>query len=214
MGAEEPTWSVGELAAATGLTVRALHHYDEIGLVRPSRRNAAGHRRYTAGDVRLLHRVVALRGFGFPLAEIAGLLTGDGGGGDGGGGDGGGGDGGGGNGGLEARELLLRQLDQVVDRITRASELRGRLEVVLAQFDAAGDPSAAVLVRLIEGMTAVEHTYTPEELERMAAHRRELSERLSPEELAAMSARRQTAWDGMTEEQRAELVLSRPALPR
>ncbi|GAA2522214.1 hypothetical protein Ahu01nite_083750 [Winogradskya humida] len=239
MGAEEPTWSVGELAAATGLTVRTLHHYDEIGLVRPSRRNAAGHRRYTAGDVRRLHRVVALRGFGFSLAEIAALLDGDGsGGGRGGRGGCGGGDcgdcgdcggrgggdcggcdcsgrggGGGVGGGLDVRELVLRQLDQVVDRITRASELRDRLEVVLAQFDAVGDPSAGVLVRLIEGTTAVEHTYTPEELERMAAYRRESSERLSSEELAAMSARRQEAWDGMTGEQRAELVRNRPALP-
>jgi DNA-binding IclR family transcriptional regulator len=42
------TWSVGELAAQTGLTVRTLHHYDEIGLARPTRRSAAGHRAMVA----------------------------------------------------------------------------------------------------------------------------------------------------------------------
>jgi DNA-binding transcriptional MerR regulator len=50
------TWTVGELAVQTGLTVRTLHHYDDIGLARSSRRSSAGHRRYTAGDVRRLHR--------------------------------------------------------------------------------------------------------------------------------------------------------------
>jgi DNA-binding transcriptional MerR regulator len=62
MSTQEHVWSIGELAAATGLTVRTLHHYDEIGLARPSLRTHAGHRRYTATDVRRLHRVLALRG--------------------------------------------------------------------------------------------------------------------------------------------------------
>jgi len=65
------TWSIGELAGQTGLTVRTLRHYDELGLARPSRRTAAGHRRYAAEDVRRPHRIVALRGFGFALPEIA-----------------------------------------------------------------------------------------------------------------------------------------------
>lgn len=44
----EGSWKIGELAQHTGLSVRALHHYDQIGLVRPSHRTSAGHRRYTA----------------------------------------------------------------------------------------------------------------------------------------------------------------------
>ncbi|GII88878.1 hypothetical protein Ssi03_68680 [Sphaerisporangium siamense] len=47
-------WSIGELARATGVTVRTLHHYDEIGLVPASERTASGHRRYTEGDLRRL----------------------------------------------------------------------------------------------------------------------------------------------------------------
>ncbi|MEU8235400.1 MerR family transcriptional regulator [Actinoplanes sp. NPDC048967] len=186
------TWSVGELATATGLTVRTLHHYDEIGLARPSLRSPAGHRRYTDADVRRLHRIVALRGFGFALAEIAALLDGS---------------------GPEARELVRSQLDQVRDRIARATRLRDRLEVVLGQFDAAGTPSAAVLVTLIEEMTAVEHTYTPEELQEMAARRQALAAQLSPEELAEMAETRRRARESMTPEQLAELHRSRPPLP-
>jgi hypothetical protein len=45
------TWKVGALAKATGLTVRTLHHYDEIGLLAPSTQLAGGHRLYDADDV-------------------------------------------------------------------------------------------------------------------------------------------------------------------
>src|SRR5919201_3674111 len=61
---------VGELARRTGLTVRTLHHYDEIGLLRPSLHTEAGHRLYTARDVARLQQVLSLRQFGFSLEEI------------------------------------------------------------------------------------------------------------------------------------------------
>jgi len=178
------TWSVGELAAQTGLTVRTLHHYDEIGLARPSRRSPAGHRRYTAADVRRLHRIVALRGFGFALAEIGYLLD---------------------SVAADPRELVRRQLAQADERIRRESRLRGRLATVLTMLDAADDPSAAVLVRLIEEMTTV----TAEELEKMAAHRAAMTAQLTPEQLAEMSERRRAAWEAMTPEEQEEMRRSR-----
>jgi DNA-binding transcriptional MerR regulator len=181
------TWSVGELAAQTGLTVRALHHYDEIGLAQPSRRTAAGHRRYTDADVRRLHRIVALRGLGFTLAEITALLDAT---------------------GPDPRELVRRQLDQANEQIARTTRLRDQLDAVLRVFDAAGNPSAAVLVGLIEGMTTV----NAEEFEQMAAHRRAVMAQLTPAELAEMSARRQTMRESLTPEQLAALQMSRPTL--
>ncbi|HEV7933726.1 MAG TPA: MerR family transcriptional regulator [Actinomadura sp.] len=69
-------WSIGELARASGLTVRALRHYDEIGLLRASERTASGHRRYTEPGLRRLYRVRALRALGLSLKEIAGVLAG------------------------------------------------------------------------------------------------------------------------------------------
>ena len=179
---------MGELAAQTGLTVRTLHHYDEIGLARPSRRSPAGHRRYTAADVRRLHRIVALRGFGFALAEIGYLLD---------------------SVAADPRGLVRRQLDQADDRIRRETRLRDRLSTVLALLDAADSPSSAVLVRLIEEMTTV----TAEELEKMAAHRAAMTAQLSPEQLAELSERRQAAWDAMTPSQQEEMRRSRPQLP-
>jgi MerR family transcriptional regulator, thiopeptide resistance regulator len=49
--AQEIRWGVGELARVSGLTVRTLHHWDAIGLLVPSERTGAGHRRYTGADV-------------------------------------------------------------------------------------------------------------------------------------------------------------------
>src|SRR3954466_4093393 len=73
----EGTWRVGDLARATGLTVRTLHYYDEIGLLSPTRRTSGGHRAYTADDVRRLYRICALRQLGFPLAGVQGALNGE-----------------------------------------------------------------------------------------------------------------------------------------
>ena len=65
---------VGELARRTGLTVRTLHHYDEIGLLRPSLHTGSGHRLYTAGDVARLQQLVALRQLGFSLEDVRACL--------------------------------------------------------------------------------------------------------------------------------------------
>ena len=66
--------NVGRVAELAGVTVRTLHHYDEIGLVQPSARTAAGYRAYSAGDVERLREVLAYRRLGFALREIADLV--------------------------------------------------------------------------------------------------------------------------------------------
>jgi MerR family transcriptional regulator, thiopeptide resistance regulator len=73
-GKREHAWKVGALARASGLTVRALHHYDSIGLLSPSLRTAAGHRLYTADDLARLYRISLLRRLGFPLQQITSVL--------------------------------------------------------------------------------------------------------------------------------------------
>ncbi|MGW0191926.1 MerR family transcriptional regulator [Nonomuraea sp. NPDC003201] len=70
----DQTWKVGTLAEASGLTVRTLHHWDQIGLLSPSRRTAAGHREYTEQDVIRLYQVLALRRLGLGLESIATCL--------------------------------------------------------------------------------------------------------------------------------------------
>ncbi|WP_229781936.1 MerR family transcriptional regulator [Deinococcus daejeonensis] len=67
-------WTVGEVAALTGVSVRTLHHYDEIGLLRPAERSDGNYRLYTPGDLARLRRVLTWRALGVPLAEVAGVL--------------------------------------------------------------------------------------------------------------------------------------------
>ena len=66
--------TVGQVAELVGVSVRTLHHYDEIGLVPPSARSSVGYRSYSDADVERLHQVLLYRELGFPLEEIATLL--------------------------------------------------------------------------------------------------------------------------------------------
>lgn len=100
---------VGELARNTGLTVRTLHHYDEIGLLKPSGRSESGYRLYSHDDVARLHAIQALRHLGLPLNDIGALLDGD----------------------HAAPGMILEQQIHALDRqIEQASELRGRLALI------------------------------------------------------------------------------------
>ncbi|MCX5430814.1 MerR family transcriptional regulator [Streptomyces sp. NBC_00257] len=67
-------YPVGQVAGFAGVTVRTLHHYDGIGLLSPSGRSRAGHRRYDDGDLDRLQQILFYRELGFPLDEIAVLL--------------------------------------------------------------------------------------------------------------------------------------------
>jgi DNA-binding transcriptional MerR regulator len=66
--------TVGDLAHAAGVTVRALHYYDEIGLLVPSGRTSAGYRTYSYADLLRLQRVLGYRALGLPLDAIGALL--------------------------------------------------------------------------------------------------------------------------------------------
>ena len=64
------SWKIGELASDTGLTVRTLHYYDELGLLKPSQETEGGHRVYTTTDLARLQKVLTLKQLGFPLDKI------------------------------------------------------------------------------------------------------------------------------------------------
>ncbi|MDH6188370.1 DNA-binding transcriptional MerR regulator [Streptomyces sp. CZ24] len=66
--------TVGQVSARLDVTVRALHHWDEIGLARPSLRTPAGYRLYTAPDLERLHRIVVYRELGLGLDKIRAVL--------------------------------------------------------------------------------------------------------------------------------------------
>lgn len=68
------SYTVGELARITGVSIRTLHHYDEIGLLKPSDRTAAGYRVYSTADAERLHRILVYRELDFDLKRIAMIL--------------------------------------------------------------------------------------------------------------------------------------------
>ncbi len=145
---DERRWKVGELADATGLTARTLHHFDEIGLLRPGIRSHAGHRLYTASDVRRLYQVIALRHLGMPLREITRALDGN----------------------VNDLEVAVRrQLEHVDQVITRQHRMRRRLLALRRTIQRAQEPS---IEQLIDTMETIMHAncFTPEQLER-ARHR-------------------------------------------
>lgn len=71
-------WTVGQVAQRSQLTVRTLHHYDAMGLVKPSGRSASGYRLYSPQDVARLHAVLALKQLGLSLEAIQEVLRGEG----------------------------------------------------------------------------------------------------------------------------------------
>ncbi|MBU8809560.1 MerR family transcriptional regulator [Mycolicibacterium goodii] len=95
---------VGEVAKRFRITVRTLHHYDEIGLLTPSRRAASGYRVYTTSDLTRLSQIIVYRRLEFSLEEIASLLD-------------------------EGDEVshLVRQRERVMSRI---DEMRGLVEAI------------------------------------------------------------------------------------
>jgi DNA-binding transcriptional MerR regulator len=74
---ERQMLTVGQVAREFGVTVRTLHHYDEVGLLSPSQRSPSGYRLYTESDVLRLRHVVAYRRLGFSLDDVSAVLEAD-----------------------------------------------------------------------------------------------------------------------------------------
>jgi len=134
---------IGELAKRTGLTVRALHHYDAIGLLSPSARSDAGYRLYNEADIARLHRILALRRFGLALADIGTTLT---------------------RPDLSLGAVVARQIDTLTEQIQQARTLRSRLSQLQKQLSDGQEPDLADWLTTLEQMTMYDKYFTQEEL--------------------------------------------------
>jgi DNA-binding transcriptional MerR regulator len=184
MSRHDGTWRIGELARETGLTVRTLHHYDQLGLLSPLSRTEGGHRCYTSGDVRRLHHIVALRSLGISLEEIGTLLDGE----------------------PDPTGLLRRQLDVVEERIRKASDLRARLLDVLNNLGRNAEPSARQLLQLIEETVAMNEPMTPEQFAELKEELERQVRDLGDEEFAALSQKREDAWNALSRQEQQRLT--------
>lgn len=146
---------VGELARRTGLTVRTLHFYDEIGLLKPSARTDAGHRVYAPSDVARLQRITSLRQVGLTLEAIGDLLDGREG---------------------APERVIRRHIAHVRQQLSEAEALLARLEHLARVLEARAEPSVDDLLHVIEETVMLEKYYTKEQLEELARRREELGE--------------------------------------
>lgn len=151
----EMNLKVGELARRTGLTVRALHHWDEIGLLRPSGRTPSGHRLYEAADLARLHRIRSLRFLGFGLEDIARLL--------------------------ERPEqhlaaLIHERLAELDRQIELARTLKSQLEIFARRLARSEAMSLDEMMNQMELMKMYEQHYTQEQLAQLETRRKELGE--------------------------------------
>lgn len=67
--------TVNEIAKLTGITVRTLHYYDEINLLKPSDSSQAGYRLYSNEDIEILHQILFLKEIGFELKQIKDIIN-------------------------------------------------------------------------------------------------------------------------------------------
>ena len=68
--------TVGDVARLAGVTVRTLHHYDQVGLLSPTGRTASGYRQYSDTDLERLQQILGYREMGFSLDDVAAVLDG------------------------------------------------------------------------------------------------------------------------------------------
>jgi MerR family transcriptional regulator, thiopeptide resistance regulator len=142
-------WKIGELARRTGLTVRTLHHYDEIGLLSPADRSEGGHRVYGEDDVRRLYRIVSLRSLGFPLEAIAAALDED---------------------GFDPRTAVEDHVARLEAQMEQQRRLQERLRRLLERLDTDD------FLTTIEELTMHQRYYTPEQLDQLEQRRRAIGE--------------------------------------
>ena len=148
-------WKVGELARETGLSVRTLHYYDEIGLLAPAQHTASGHRLYGGADLARLQQIKSLRQLGFSLEQIRDCLNGP---------------------DFSPLRLVESHLASLREQIARQQWLCGRLEALAAHFRAAEEVSAEEFLQTIEAMNMIEKYYTPEQLRWLEERRRTVGE--------------------------------------
>jgi len=134
---------VGELAKRSGLTVRALHHYDSIGLLSPSARSDAGYRLYNRTDIARLHQVQALRRFGMPLADIGTFLASP---------------------GARLPAIVDQQIAALTRQIAQAGALRDQLTRLQRQLAEGQEPELANWLTTLEMMTMYDNYFSKEEL--------------------------------------------------
>jgi DNA-binding transcriptional MerR regulator len=192
MGRTGRYYRVGDVATLTRVSIRTLHHYDRIGLLRPAAYSEAGHRLYVERDLLRLQQILTLRYLGFPLKRIGALLD---------------------RPDFDLVASLRIQRRALRDRIAELETIDAVLGKLVAGREATGEWSWQVVVMasetvqngLARGVDIMESHYTPEQMKQFAA----VGEAVGADEIAAV----EQAWTELLAEVRSNLELD-PTDPR
>jgi DNA-binding transcriptional MerR regulator len=132
-------YTVSDAARLASTTVRTLHHYDEIGLLKPIARSRAGYRLYTESDLRRLHQILLFRELGFTLEAIRQLLD---------------------DAAFDRRTALQTQRVLLAEDVVRKQAVLRAIDVALHQLDTTGDMTMS---ELFDGFDQFEHAPYEEE---------------------------------------------------
>lgn len=133
---------VGQLAKSTGISVRTLHHYDEIDLLSPSARTDSGHRLYNRADVIRLHRIQSLKQLGISLQQIAVVIA---------------------DNGHSLTDIMDLQLKQLEEDAQRINFLQLQLRKLHQHLKAGAELESADLLNNLMLMTLYQKYFTPQE---------------------------------------------------
>lgn len=150
---------IGELAKKAGVSVRTLHHYNDLGLLVPSERSEKGYRLYSKKDVIRLHQIRMLQELGYSLTQIKKMIDDQ---------------------SKPLKDLLPLQLEQLGSRIHQLQEMEGKLKS-LANVLQDREISNEQCILLLEFMNMYEKYYTPEQLEQL----KERGKKIGPDAIKA-----------------------------
>jgi len=168
---------VGDLAKQTGVSVRTLHYYDEIGLLHPQKHTDSQHRLYGPAELERLQQIKSLRELGFSLDEIRACLDSE---------------------SLSLRTVIGLHADRLRARIKEETRLAVLLETLSASLAADEHASVDDLIAAIECITKIDRQFTPEEHREL----QERGDRLGREHIAVVEAE----WPTLIAKMRLEML--------
>lgn len=146
---------IGQLAEQTGLTVRTLHWYDEIGLLKPSQFTESRHRLYSSTDIARLQQIKSLQDLGFSLKEIQDLLT---------------------RPGFNPEKIISNHLELLNERIETLIRLQQKLQFLASRYRKTEEISIEDLLKTIKEITHMQKYYSPEQLNKLKQRKEMLGE--------------------------------------
>ena len=175
-------WYAKELSNLTQVSVRTLHHYDKIGLLKPSLRQSNNYRLYSEKDLLQLQQIIALKFFGFELSKIKTLLAGK----------------------MEMLEHFSVQVQCLEQKASTLLEASKALKSIISDVDDNKSIPWETIIELIEvyRMTQqledswVKEIFTPEELKQYAAFEAEMKSHSTPENRADF----EKGWSALVQE--------------